>query len=323
MDNAWSPLSHHNLRTALAFLDPLLGLPKSSIRWDVVFVSRGWAWKPLTQVLGEPSRGLHFTYRKTSCLLSHPPRSSSCQFLLTPFYAWRSTHHAHHKATMSLERDENYIPKTRSDYNLPSESLAHLSDYHEIFEETPFYTLLRMAIMQTVGWHYYLLANAMGNPSYPRGTNVSVIPQNSLCTQRAPSLALQSFISPLQAPRAQQDHYFQHRPWGDGKCPHPLGTELWLLGRIPTLCHPLPCQCSESRRLQCILMLCEQLTNHWIVMLTYLHHSDPTIPMYRGKEWSFLRGAISTVDRPLLGWAGRFFLHNVSHDHVSNHPRRR
>ena len=50
-------------------------------------------------------------------------------------------------------------------------------------------------------------------------------------------------------------------------------------------------------------------------MLTFLHHSDPTIPHYRGKEWSFLRGALATVDRPLLGWAGRFFLHNVRSYH--------
>lgn len=56
-----------------------------------------------------------------------------------------------------------------------------------------------------------------------------------------------------------------------------------------------------------------------IVMLTYLHHSDPTIPHFRNKEWSFLRGALATVDRPLLGWAGRFFLHNVSHDHIGHH----
>ena len=52
-------------------------------------------------------------------------------------------------------------------------------------------------------------------------------------------------------------------------------------------------------------------------MLTYLHHSDPTIPHYRNKEWTFLRGALATVDRPLLSWVGRYFLHNVSHDHVS------
>lgn len=61
--------------------------------------------------------------------------------------------------------------------------------------------------------------------------------------------------------------------------------------------------------------LCSRATQG-IVALTYLHHSDPTIPHYRKAEWNFLRGALSTVDRPLLGWAGRFFLKNVSHDHV-------
>jgi len=59
--------------------------------------------------------------------------------------------------------------------------------------------------------------------------------------------------------------------------------------------------------------------NHWIVMLTYLHHSDPTVPHYRASEWNWLRGALATVDRPLLGWIGRFFLHNISHDHVAHH----
>ncbi|KAG5635516.1 hypothetical protein H0H81_010979 [Sphagnurus paluster] len=54
-------------------------------------------------------------------------------------------------------------------------------------------------------------------------------------------------------------------------------------------------------------------------MFTYLHHSDPTIPHYRKSEWSFLRGAAATVDRPLLGWMGRFFFHNISHDHVAHH----
>ena len=48
-------------------------------------------------------------------------------------------------------------------------------------------------------------------------------------------------------------------------------------------------------------------------MITFLHHSDPTIPHFRKEEWSFLRGAASTVDRPTLGWIGRVFLHNVAH----------
>ena len=76
---------------------------------------------------------------------------------------------------MSIERDENFVPRTRTDYGFPSESLATFSDYHDIFEETPVYTLIRMAFMQILGWQYYLLTNVMGSPMYPSGTNVNSI----------------------------------------------------------------------------------------------------------------------------------------------------
>ncbi|KAG7096051.1 hypothetical protein E1B28_006732 [Marasmius oreades] len=36
------------------------------------------------------------------------------------------------------------------------------------------------------------------------------------------------------------------------------------------------------------------LTNHWIVMLTYLHHTDPTVPYYRRGAWTFLRGTLAS-----------------------------
>jgi omega-6 fatty acid desaturase (delta-12 desaturase) len=54
------------------------------------------------------------------------------------------------KATGSMERDENYVPYTRSKFNLPPESKATSFDYAEVFEETPFFTLFRMTIMQTL-----------------------------------------------------------------------------------------------------------------------------------------------------------------------------
>jgi len=76
---------------------------------------------------------------------------------------------------MSIERDENYVPRTRSDYKLPPASSAHITDYHDIFEETPIYTLVRMIIMQALGWQFYLVTNAMGSPMYPAGTNVCYV----------------------------------------------------------------------------------------------------------------------------------------------------
>jgi hypothetical protein len=56
-----------------------------------------------------------------------------------------------------------------------------------------------------------------------------------------------------------------------------------------------------------------------VIMITYLHHTDPSLPHYRGKEWNFQRGAAATVDRNFLGWQGRFFLHDVAHFHVVHH----
>lgn len=35
----------------------------------------------------------------------------------------------------------------------------------------------------------------------------------------------------------------------------------------------------------------------WLDLVTYLQHTDASLPWYRGEEWSWLRGALSTVDR--------------------------
>ncbi|EGN92175.1 hypothetical protein SERLA73DRAFT_191523 [Serpula lacrymans var. lacrymans S7.3] len=205
-------------------------------------------------------------------------------FLLVPYYSWRSTHHAHHKATGWLEKDENFVPRTRTDYKLPPASKAHVSDYHDIFEETPIYTLFRMLAMQLMGWQFYLFTNAMGSPMYPDGTN-HFSPDSPLFKPHERRGIIASNFG-LSVMSAVLSYYISN-----------VGISTFIkFYFVPYL-----------------------FANHWIVMLTYLHHSDPTIPHYRTKEWSFLRGAAATVDRPLLGYLGRFFLHNVSHDHVAHH----
>ena len=216
---------------------------------------------------------------------------------------------------MSVERDENYVPRTRRDYSLPSESTATPADYHEIFEETPIYTLLRMLLMQVVGWQYYLCSNVMGSPMYPPGTNVSWIHREfiwrsnlSISTFSLPRL----FLNPtsgmeLSPPISVSLSCYSSSIFGLKK----LAPWIWSSSTLSPTWYVL------TRSMKVHLYHFSQFANHWVVMLTYLHHSDPTIPHYRSKEWNFLRGAISTVDRPLLGWVGRFFLHNVSHDHVS------
>ena len=35
----------------------------------------------------------------------------------------------------------------------------------------------------------------------------------------------------------------------------------------------------------------------WLDLVTFLHHTEPDIPWYRGDDWYFLKGALSTIDR--------------------------
>lgn len=51
------------------------------------------------------------------------------------------------KTVGNIDRDENYVPFTRSHYNLPPQNRA---DYRDVFEETPIYTAGNMIIMQAL-----------------------------------------------------------------------------------------------------------------------------------------------------------------------------
>jgi acyl-lipid omega-3 desaturase len=54
----------------------------------------------------------------------------------------------------------------------------------------------------------------------------------------------------------------------------------------------------------------------WLDLVTFLHHTEPGIPWYRGEEWTFLKGAISTIDRDYG------LINHIHHDigtHVAHH----
>lgn len=52
-------------------------------------------------------------------------------------------------------------------------------------------------------------------------------------------------------------------------------------------------------------------TNMWLVLYTYLQHSDPLVMHYKGDEWNFLRGALCSVDRD-------YGIYNVIHHHIGS-----
>jgi omega-6 fatty acid desaturase (delta-12 desaturase) len=64
-------------------------------------------------------------------------------------------------------------------------------------------------------------------------------------------------------------------------------------------------------------------------MITFLQHTDPLLPHYRPGAFTFPRGALSTLDRNLMGgdgifgaimgWFGATLTHGIAETHVAHH----
>ena len=57
----------------------------------------------------------------------------------------------------------------------------------------------------------------------------------------------------------------------------------------------------------------------WLDLVTFLHHTEADIPWYRGEDWYFLKGALSTIDRdygiinPIHHNIGTHVAHHIFH----------
>ncbi|KAI0768231.1 linoleoyl phosphatidylcholine delta-12 acetylenase [Trametes elegans] len=203
--------------------------------------------------------------------------------LWTPYFSWKISHHRHHCNHASMERDEVYVPKTRSDLGIPQEGTRKI-DYDEYLGDTPIYTLYMLVRQQVLAFPAYLLFNVSGQKSYPKWTN-HFDPSSILFSREQRNAVLISNFGILVMIALVRQAC---AVWG-------AAAVLTFYG-IPWLC-----------------------VTHWFIMITYLHHTDPALPHYRQREWNFARGAAATVDRDFLGWMGRFFLHDVAHFHVVHH----
>ncbi|KAI5118825.1 hypothetical protein M0805_009403 [Coniferiporia weirii] len=204
-------------------------------------------------------------------------------FLWTPYFSWKIVHHRHHANHASMEKDEVYIPKTRSDLGIPTQDSEEF-DYSEYFGDTPIWTLMMLIRQQLLAFPAYLILNVSGQKRYPKWTN-HLNPNAILFNAAQRNAVIASDIGMLAmvalTVRACNIYGF----WSVVK----------YYG-IPWLC-----------------------VTHWFIMITYLHHTSAELPHYREGKWNFQRGAAATVDRDFLGWQGRFLLHDVAHYHVIHH----
>lgn len=209
-------------------------------------------------------------------------------FLLAPYFSWKSTHRRHHIYANHIDKDLNYVPPQRNEYARKIGVAAEMLD--EIGQDAPVVLFLRILLQQTIGWNWYIISNITCPPTAVIKKNMS----------------------------AWRHSHFD--PWGalfrSSEALSIIFSDIGCLLTITGLYH-LYLQVGFQTVLW-VYIVPWTWVSHWIVMITYLHHTAPDVPKYTSDSWTFIRGATATIDRD-FSFIGSHFFHHISSDHVTHH----
>ncbi|KAJ5902127.1 Oleate hydroxylase fah12 [Penicillium taxi] len=217
-------------------------------------------------------------------------------FLLVPYFSWKISHGKHHKATGNLARDMVFVPKIRSEYATRiGKTIKELS---ELAEEAPIVTASNLLLQQLFGWLMYLSTNVTGHNNHEdqregRGKG-----------------KVNGYFTGV-------DHFTPSSPLYEAKDAKLIALSdlgLFLMGCV------LYYVGSNYGWVNLAVWygLPYVWVNHWLVAITYLQHTDPSLPHYQPEVWNFARGAAATIDRD-FGFVGRNIFHGIIETHVLHH----
>jgi omega-6 fatty acid desaturase / acyl-lipid omega-6 desaturase (Delta-12 desaturase) len=208
--------------------------------------------------------------------------------LLVPYHSWRITHSTHHKNTNRMEMDQVFVPPTKEEYLTATGATvdgggkyAFPSPLADAFEESPIGDWLQILRMFTVGWPAYLAMNVAGQDYGPGSNHFN--------------------------PRAKM---FSPRDYWDV-----VVSDVGILAALA--CIGAAAAKYGAGNVAYYYFVPYLFTNMWLVLYTYLQHSCPSVPHYRGAEWTFLRGALCSVDRDYGIY--NVIHHQIGSKHVAHH----
>ncbi|OCL14658.1 hypothetical protein AOQ84DRAFT_280578 [Glonium stellatum] len=214
--------------------------------------------------------------------------------LLVPYFSWQISHAAHHRATSHMERDQNYVPPRRDEYakklGVDKEELEHLA------AEAPALTALVLVVRQLAALPVYLWTNSTSGDYWRRKKD----------TERGRKAWFRGL-----------NHFDPRSPLFEGKdkwkiIASDLGVMLMALVLV------MMARKYGARSVAFEYFVPWLWSNHWQITIAYLNHTDPSIPHYESSEWTYVRGAATTMDRN-AGIIGHYLFHDITHTHVLHH----
>jgi fatty acid desaturase len=202
--------------------------------------------------------------------------------MLVPYFSWQRSHAVHHAFTNSMESGETHVPPKFKPSGL--DGFAPREWMQKILGK-PIGSFLH-AVMQlfthlVVGWPAYLLWGATGS-------------------------------------RGFTNHFL---PWSDSLFPGAWKKKVWLsdIG-VVGVAGALVAWGMKAGFGPVMALYGGPLlfVNMWLVLYTWLQHTDVDIPHMSKEDFSFVKGAFHSVDRP-YGPIFDFLHHRIGSTHVAHH----
>ena len=200
--------------------------------------------------------------------------------LLVPYFSWQRSHALHHARTNHLDLGETFVPHRDTTPAGKAWRWWQASVGDEAF------AVFVMFARFLVGWPAYLLTGASGGPV--RGTT---------------------------------NHFWPAWPFSAAMFPGQWRRKVWLstVGVLAML--GLLGWWASVAGIAPVLALYVGpylVVNFWLVLYTWLQHTDVDIPHFEDEEWTWVKGAFMTIDRP-YGRVLDFLHHRIGSTHVAHH----
>jgi len=201
--------------------------------------------------------------------------------LLVPYFSWQRSHAVHHSRTNHLTEGETHVPYIKG--SMKGDINLKLRDN---VGEGPF-TIIQLAAHLIFGWPAYLLTGATGGSS--RGITNHFVPWiNTGDVELFPGSWKKKVV------------------WSD------VGVVAFIGMLAYWVSH------SGFAPFAALYLGPYLVVNMWLVLYTWLQHTDTDVPHLAASEWSYIKGAFLTIDRP-YGPILDFLHHRIGSTHVAHH----
>lgn len=202
--------------------------------------------------------------------------------LLVPYFSWQRSHAVHHSRTNHMEEGETHVPFT-------IDSVKGTANY--VLKEKlgrTLWNVVNLFIHLVVGWPAYLMTGATGGTKY-----------------------------------GVTNHFWPTKPFSGKLFPTDfLKKRVWLsdVGCAATVA-ALACWAIKAKSVWPVMAVYVGpyiATNFWLVLYTWLQHTDVDVPHFTDKDWDWVKGTFMTIDRPYPKVID-FLHHKIGTTHVAHH----